>query len=161
MIDVIGYIQRTLDGAFCMAADPAGSVYNGITFNTSAFLLPRESETPLHSYWLLRQDLTADQTPDEYIVYTAEEKTPDIGADGAGLIYRSYITIRYFCRDSWIGDAEKYAEIKTRMEKIRKALLDAGFDVTTGWKDAGDVDGISFETFVLAAEYTEIDYGDD
>ncbi|MBR6090857.1 MAG: hypothetical protein IKP86_13050 [Anaerolineaceae bacterium] len=69
--------------------------------------------------------------------------------------------MRYFCRDSWIGDAEKYTIIRERLDRIRKTLITADFEISSGWQDVGDVDGISFQTFVLQAEYSEVDYGND
>lgn len=160
MIDVIAYTQTTLDTAL--------------------------HEIPLHSFWLRRQEIDSDpipqesnnqnqqesgnntasqevqnySNPDEYIVYSVDEHEPESGADGVGLIYVSHVTVRYFCRDSWISDSAQYSTIKSRMAAIREALIDAGFDCSSGWQDAGDVDGISFQTFVLSAEFAEVDRGD-
>ena len=158
MIDIIGYTQRTLDKVFCLEPNSEGSAYNVMPYNLPSGQKP--ADTPLQSCWLLRQDLTRDDNPDEYIVYTVNEHEPVSGADGADLIFRSYVTVRYFCRDSWIGDAEKYTRIRQRLDQIRKALKAADFEISSGWQDVGDVDGISFETFVLQAEYTEVDNGD-
>lgn len=160
MKDIIQFTQTVLDNALCRQPVENGSGYNAIAFDLSDFLSYREADEPLRSYWLLRQDLTDDNRPDEYIVYSVNEHEPEAGADGFGLIYVSYITVRYFCRDSWLGDSDKYQAIQKRLKQIRKALLDADFDVSSGWRDVGDVDGISFETFVLQAEYTEVDRGD-
>lgn len=135
MIDVITLIQSTLDNALL--------------------------QIPLHSYWKRRPEIDEDPNPDEYVVYTVDEHEPDDGADGEILIYRSFAVIRYFCRESWITDAEKIAVMREHMAAIRAALKAGGFDVTTGWQDVGDVDGISFETFVLNAEYVEVDRGID
>ena len=131
MIDVIAFTQLTLDTAL--------------------------AEIPLHSFWLLRQEIDGEANPDEYIVYTAVEHEPDAGADGENLIYRSYITLRYFCRESWIGIAEKAALIRSRLTTIRAAMIEGGFDCSSGLQNVGDVDGISFTTFVLTAEYVEAD----
>lgn len=133
MIDIIQLTQTTLDSVL--------------------------AAIPLHSFWLRRKEIEEDPNPDEYIVYTVDEHEPNDGADGKILIYKSYVTVRYFCRDSWIGDSSKYAVIKNRMSTIRSALIGAGFDCSSGWQDAGDVDGISFQTFVLTAEYSEVDRG--
>lgn len=135
MIDIIELLQQTLDNAL--------------------------QEVPLRSYWLLRQEIDDDPNPDEYIVYSAEEHAPDVGADGIGLIYRSYVTIRYFCREEWIGNADHLQTARKHMKLIREALAAAEFECTSGWNSVGDVDGISFRTFVLSAEYTEVDYGDE
>ena len=134
MIDVISLTQTTLDNV--LAVDP------------------------LRSFWLLRQEITGEADPDEYIVYSADEHEPDDGADGGILVYRSYVTVKYFCRDSWPGDAVKAALIRSRLNTIRGALAAGGFDCS-GWQNVGDVDGISFVTFVLTAEYAEVDRGED
>lgn len=160
MKDIIQFTQSVLDDALCQQGIETASDYNNAEFNTSAYSKFRGADEPLRSYWLLWQDLTEDDRPDEYIVYSVNEHEPEAGADGFGLIYVSYITVRYFCRDSWLGDSDKYQTIQKRLEQIRKALLDAEYDVSSGWRDVGDVDGISFETFVLQAEYTEVDRGD-
>jgi len=133
MIDIIQLTQTTLDTAL--------------------------ATIPLRSFWLRRQEIDGDPDPDEYIVFSVDEHEPDASADGEILIYRSYVTVRYFCRDSWIGDSNKYAVIRNRMAAIRTVLIGAGFDCSSGWQDVGDVDGISFQTFVLSAEYTEVDRG--
>lgn len=159
MRDIVSLIQIALDTALVFGYHDPGLAYNRIKYNRGTGIT--EAEDPLRSYWLLRQDLTADNNPDEYIVYTVEDHAPDDGADGAGLIYVSYITLRYFCRDSWIGDADKYAHIRQRLDQIRKTLKASDFEISSGWQDVGDVDGISFETFVLEAKYTEVDRGDD
>lgn len=160
MIDVITLIQTALDAALVQESHGQNMVYNQIRYNL-AQTEETEKADPLRSYWLLRQDLSSDTNPDEYIVYTVEEHAPDDGADGAELIFESYVTLRYFCRDSWIGDADKFTVIRNRQKQIRKTLLDADFEISSGWKDVGDVDGISFETFVLEAKFTEVDRGDD
>lgn len=132
MIDVIALTQTTLDTAF--------------------------TSIPLHSFWLLRQEIDGAPDPDEYIVYTADEHEPEDGADGKILIYRSYVTVRYFCRDSWPGDVTQAAVIRSRLDAIRAAMTAGGFDCS-GWQTVGDVDGISFTTFVMTAEYAEVDRG--
>lgn len=134
MIDVISLIQTTLDTEL--------------------------QSIPLRSYWKRRPEVDNDPNPDEYIVYTVDEHEPDDGADGGILIYRSYAVIRYFCRDSWITDAASISLIRSHMDAIRDALTACGFDVSSSWQDVGDVDGISFETFVLNAEYVEVDRDD-
>lgn len=132
MIDIIALTQETLDTAL--------------------------AAIPLRSFWLLRQEIDGEADPDEYIVYSADEHEPEAGADGVGLIYRSYVTVRYFCRDSWPGDAVKIALIRSRLNTIRGALTTGGFDCS-GWQNVGDVDGISFTTFVMTAEFAEVDRG--
>ena len=132
MIDIIALTQTTLDNAL--------------------------ASIPLHSFWLLRQEIDGVPDPDEYIVYTADEHEPDDGADGGILIYRSYVTVRYFCRDSWPGDSVQAALIRSRLEAIRAAMTGGGFDCG-GWQNVGDVDGISFMTFVMTAEFAEVDRG--
>lgn len=117
------------------------------------------SSIPLRSFWMLRQEMDETTNPDEYIVYTVDEHEPDAGADGTGLIYTSYAVVRYFVRESWIGAGEKYHMIRQHMNAIRTALVKAGFDCG-GWQNVGDVDGISFATFVMNAQYTEVDRGD-
>lgn len=134
MIDVIELTQTTLDNAL--------------------------AEIPLLSFWLQRQEIDDDPNPDEYIVYTADEHEPDAGADGRDLIFRSYVTLRYFCRENWIGIAEKAALARSRMNMIRSAMISGGFECS-GWQNVGDVDGISFTTFVMTAEFAEVDRGDD
>ena len=114
---------------------------------------------PIRSYWMQRQELDDDQNPDEYIVYTAVEHEPEAGADGKGLIYRSYVTLRYFVRESWIGSGEKYHLIRQHMNAIRTAMIKNDFDCGS-WQNVGDVDGISFTTFILSAQYSEVDRGD-
>lgn len=135
MIDVITLIQNTLDNALL--------------------------QIPLHSYWKRRPEIDDEQNPDEYVVYTVDEHEPGDGADGVILIYRSYAVIRYFCRDSWITDAATITIMREHMAIVLDALRDAGFDITTGWQNVGDVDGISFTTFVMTAEFAEVDRGDD
>lgn len=135
MIDVVTLLQTALDSALY--------------------------ELPLHSYWKRKPEIDDDPNPDEYVVYTVDEHEPDDGADGEILIYRSYAVVRYFCRDSWQTDTEKITLMRTHMEAIRNALKAGGFDVTTGWQDVGDVDGINFETFVIHAEMAEVDRGND
>ena len=135
MIDVVTLLQTALDSALY--------------------------ELPLHSYWKRKPEIDDDSNPDEYVVYTVDEHEPDDGADGEILIYRSYAVVRYFCRDSWQTDTEKITLMRTHMEAIRNALKAGGFDVTTGWQDVGDVDGINFETFVIHAEMAEVDRGND
>ena len=134
MIDVINLLQTTLDEALL--------------------------DIPLHSFWKRRPELDDDPNPDEYIVYTVDEHEPGDGADGENLFYRSYAVIRYFCRDSWITDAAHIARIREHMAAIHAALIAAGFECPSAWQDAGDVDGISFEAFVLNAEYQEVERGD-
>ena len=134
MIDVISLIQTTLDTEL--------------------------QSIPLQSFWKRKPEIDNDPNPDEYIVYTVDEHEPDDGADGEILIYRSYAVIRYFCRDSWITDSASISLIRSHMGMIRNALIAGGFDVTSSWQDVGDVDGISFETFVLNTEYAEVDRGD-
>ena len=133
MTDIISLLQTTLDEALL--------------------------EIPLYSFWKRRQELDDDQNPDEYIVYTVDEHEPDIGADGEILVYHSYAVIRYFCRDSWITDTEHITTIRKHLGMIRGALVAAGFECPSAWQDVGDVDGISFETFVLNAEYQEVERG--
>ena len=135
MIDVVSLLQTALDSALY--------------------------ELPLHSYWKRKPEIDDDPNPDEYVVYTVDEHEPDDGADGEILIYRSYAVVRYFCRDSWQTDTGKITLMRTHMEAIRNALKAGGFDVTTGWQDVGDVDGINFETFVIHAEMAEVDRGND
>ena len=134
MIDIIALTQETLDTAL--------------------------AAIPLRSFWLLRQEIDGEADPDEYIVFTADEHEPADGADGGILVYRSYVTVRYFCRDSRPGDAAQAAIVRSRLAAIRTAMTGAGFDCS-GWQNVGDVDGISFVTFVMTAEYTEVDRGDD
>ena len=114
---------------------------------------------PIRSYWLQKQDLDDDRNPDEYIVYTVDEHEPEAGADGEGLIYKSYVTLRYFVRENWIGSSEKYHLIRQHMNVIRFAMLKNGFEIGS-FQNVGDVDGISFATFILSAQYTEVDRGD-
>lgn len=161
MIDVIKLVQTTLDGTLCPPQYRSNAAFNLMVFNASELTEEDSPADPLRSYWLLRQDLDRDENPDEYIVYSVNVHEPGAGADGVGLIYRSYVTIRYFCKDAWIGDADKYAPIQNRMNQIRQVLKAADFDITSGWQDIGDVDGISYETFVLTAVYTEVDFGED
>lgn len=134
MIDIVSLTQTTLDTAL--------------------------GDLQLRSFWMLRQEIAGDPEPDEYIVYTADEHEPDDGADGVILIYRSYVTVRYFCRDSWPGDATQAAVIRSRLAMIRAAMAAAEFDCS-GWQNAGDVDGISFIAFVMTAEFAEVDRGND
>ena len=134
MIDVVSLTQTTLDNSL--------------------------RKIPLHCYWLRRQDIDDDPNPDEYVVYTVDEHEPDDGADGRILIYRSYVTVRYFCRDSWPGNAKQAAVIRKRLAAICAAMSGGGFNCS-GWQNVGDVDGISFDTFVMTAEYAEVDRGND
>ncbi|MBR6090856.1 MAG: hypothetical protein IKP86_13045 [Anaerolineaceae bacterium] len=80
MIDIIKYTQQALDKVFYPERSPTGSAaYNMMPYNLSPHDLP--SDTPLQSSWLLRQDLTRDDNPDEYIVYSVNEHEPAAGAD--------------------------------------------------------------------------------
>lgn len=115
---------------------------------------------PLYSFWMQRQEIDNDPNPDEYVVYTVDEHEPEAGADGTGLIYRSYVTVRYFCRESWLSDTERIQTARNHMTAVRQALLTDEFECSSGWQDVGDVDGISFITFVLTAEYAEVDRGE-
>ena len=133
MIDVVALIQSSLDTELC--------------------------RIPIRSYWLQKQELDDDRNPDEYIVYTVDEHDPDAGADGEGLIYTSYATIRYFVRENWIGSSEKYHLIRQHMNAIRAAMIKNGFEIGS-FQNVGDVDGISFTAFVLSARYTEVDRAD-
>lgn len=134
MIDIIELTQYTLDNAL--------------------------HEIPIFSYWNRRQEIDEDPNPDEYIVYSATEHEHLAGADGSGLIYKSYVTLRYFVRENWIGDAGKYPLIRQHMDAIRAAMIAGGFDCSSGWQDVGDIDGISFSTWILSAEYAEVDRGE-
>jgi len=144
MTDVIQLIQTTLD---------------------TAFTPPQVGTTPsppsVKTFWLSRRDIDAETNGNEYIVYSVEERVPEAGADGGELIFRSYVTIRYFVQCGLIGDNASYATIKTRMNTARTALYNVGFDISSGWRDVGDVDAIGYETFVLSAEYTEAERGND
>lgn len=111
---------------------------------------------PVYSYWLRRQEVTPDPNPDEYVVYTITAGIPAIGADGGILTLESSVTLRYFCREGLIGTAAGQQLIEDRLSRIRGAFQTAGFDCPGGWQSVGDVDGISFETFVLGVSFQEV-----
>ena len=100
----------------------------------------------VYSFWGRRSEIDNDQST-EYVIYTLEDDSVDVSADG-DVMYRSMtIALLYYMK---YGMARTYAGRKKaadRMDTIREALRSAGFGCPNGWAEVGDIDDVGFATF--------------
>lgn len=108
----------------------------------------------IKSYWLEKKELATDQ--DEYIVYTAGGKYGSFFSDDARAVIDRDVTISYYHRSIKADTSAGRAAIWTREAEIESALLAAGFETSSGFFDAGDVDGIGFDVSVSEWTLSEV-----
>ena len=108
-------------------------------------LLIGETEK-VYSFWGRRAEINNDQAQ-EYIIYTLEDDSADVSADG-DVMYRSItVALLYYMKYSVARTYAGRHKAADRMDAIREALRDAGFGCSNGWSEVGDIDDVGFATF--------------
>ena len=108
-------------------------------------LLIGETEK-IYSFWGRRTEINNDQST-EYLIYTLEDDSADVSADG-DVIYRSMtIALLYYMKYSVARTYAGRQKAADRMDAIREALREAGFGCSGGWAEVGDIDDVGFATF--------------
>ena len=130
--DVRALLQSTLDAAF-----------NDVLFPDR-----------VRVFWRRRAESPGDD-PSEYIVYTLDGDPYEEYADNRPLIRATSTAVRYYYRDALLDSREGRARIARNETRIAAALIDAGFDLPTGYFDAGDIDSVGFGVTLFPAEYWE------
>lgn len=128
MIDIREYVQKTLDDEF--ASDN------------------------FRSFWLRRID--TNDNASEYIVYTFGGETPDAYADNCVFICTASVTVRYFYIEELVLTSKGREHIRETEKRIAKTLRHAGFSLSNGWFDAGDIDDIGYGTTIFEATFQVI-----
>ena len=109
-------------------------------------LLVTENEA-VYSYWGRRAEVTDNKTT-EYIIYTIDDDSADVSADGDVMFRSMAVSVRYYVK---FNVARTYAgrqKAMDRMDAIREAMRAAGFGCSGGWAEIGDVDEVGFATFL-------------
>ena len=113
----------------------------------------------VYSFWGRRAEIDNDQAT-EYIIYTLDDDSADVSADG-DVIYRTMsIGVLYYMKYSVARTYAGRKKAADRMDAIREALRSAGFGCPGGWMELGDIDDVGFATFRSAYDIPRLMEGE-
>ncbi len=105
----------------------------------------------IRSFWQSKVE-TAGEDPDEYVVYTLDNDAPTY-ADNLPTYLTANIAVRYYYRMSLLETQANRTAVKSRERAIYNALQGAGFSISAGPFDVGDIDDIGFGASVYECYY--------
>ena len=115
-------------------------------------LLVTESSA-VHSFWGRRTEIDANSQATEYVIYSWQDDTAEVSADGK-LFYRvATIALQYYVKFSIARTYNGRQTAADRMDAIMEAMRTAGFECSGGWSEVGDVDDVGFATFRSTYDY--------
>lgn len=106
-------------------------------------------------YWLRKAE-TAGEDPNEYAVYTLDGDPAGVYADDLPLTRGANVAIRYYYRDTMLDTAAGRRTVTERERQIYDALTAAGFTLSNGYFDAGDIDDVGFCTTVFDCSFWRV-----
>lgn len=99
----------------------------------------------VYSHWQRKQSVKGE-SPDEYVVYTVDSDNPNLRANGGVFAKTAGLAVRYYHSFGLDATSTGRESVDARERQIAKALHDAGFAVTAGPFDLGDIDEVGFNT---------------
>lgn len=132
MTDVLQLVQDTLDGVL--------------------------SVDKVRVYWGKRGEIDATAKKDEYVIYSQDNDSISVSADGAVIARTASISIRLYIDQATCRTYQGRLAYKMRAETILHAMIDAGFECPNGWVEIGDIDDIGFAVFLAVFDYARVEY---
>ena len=110
-------------------------------------------DSAIHSFWGRRTEIDDNNQATEYVIYSWQDDTAEVSADGK-LFYRvATIAIQYYIKFSIARTYNGRQTAADRMDAIMETMRKAGFECVSGWSEIGDVDDVGFATFRSTYDY--------
>jgi len=92
---------------------------------------------------------------DEYVVYSMSGDTKESFADDEATVKSANVTVKYFYRESKLGNYASKVKVREIETLIYETLEDNGFECL-GPFDSGDIDGIGYMVTIFECKYWRV-----
>lgn len=108
-------------------------------------------------YWGKRGEIDADAKKDEYVVYSQDDDSVLVSADGGTVARTASIAVRLYVEQTKCRTYAGRLAYTERARNIQSAMTAAGFLCPDGWMGIGDVDDIGFAVFLAIFDYARVE----